>query len=88
LVVTLWDFYNSIFLNFFYRARPLVLHPSAKLEDHMSVFMSPSDRVAQLYPRHWVLFLSSSTTRRAVIEVLEPVSTWSTLGCRSQYCVS
>jgi hypothetical protein len=37
--------------NFFYRARSSALRPIPNLEDQVSVFMSPSDRVAQLYPQ-------------------------------------
>jgi hypothetical protein len=37
--------------NFIYRARSLTLHPTPNLEDRVSVFLSPSDRVTQLYPQ-------------------------------------
>jgi hypothetical protein len=36
---------------FFYRARLLALHPTQNLQNQVSVFMTPSDRVAQLYPQ-------------------------------------
>jgi hypothetical protein len=45
------------------------LRLTPNLEDQVSVFMSPSDRVEQLFPRHWVPFSSPSMTRRAVAEV-------------------
>jgi hypothetical protein len=35
----------------FYRARSSALRPTPNLEGQISVFMSPKDRVAQLYPR-------------------------------------
>jgi hypothetical protein len=37
--------------NNFYRSRSSSLRPSLNLEDQVSVFMSPSDRVAQVYPQ-------------------------------------
>jgi hypothetical protein len=33
----------------FYRARSSALRPTSNLEDQVPVFMSPSDRVAQIY---------------------------------------
>jgi hypothetical protein len=36
---------------FFYRARLSALCPTLNLEDQVSVFMSPSNKVAQLYPQ-------------------------------------
>jgi hypothetical protein len=40
------------------------------------VFIFPKNKVAQLYiPRHWVLFSSLPTTRRATVDVFEPAST-------------
>jgi hypothetical protein len=35
----------------FYRAGLLVQRPTPNLEDQASVFMTPGDRVAQLYPQ-------------------------------------
>jgi hypothetical protein len=35
----------------------LVQRPTHNLEDQASVFMTTGDRVAQLYPRHWVPIL-------------------------------
>jgi hypothetical protein len=35
----------------FYRATLLALPSNPSLEDHILVFMSPSDRVARLYPQ-------------------------------------
>jgi hypothetical protein len=37
--------------SFFYRARSSDLHPTPNLEDQVPVFISPSDKVAQLYPQ-------------------------------------
>jgi hypothetical protein len=34
-----------------------VQHPTPNLEDQVSVFMTPGDRVVQLYPRHWAPIL-------------------------------
>jgi hypothetical protein len=53
--------------NFFYRARFSALRQTPYLEDQVPLFMSPSDRVAQLYPK--TLGVSPSTTRRATVEV-------------------
>jgi hypothetical protein len=39
------------FLITFYRAGLLVQRPTPNLEDQASVFMTPGDRVAQLYPQ-------------------------------------
>jgi hypothetical protein len=43
--------------NLFYVAELLVQGPTPNLEDQVSVFITPGDRVAQLYPRHWVPIL-------------------------------
>jgi hypothetical protein len=50
---------------------------SPNLEGQVLVYtcISPRNRVAQLYPSHWVPFSSPSTTRRAVMEVFHPTST-------------
>jgi hypothetical protein len=42
---------------------------SPNLEGQVPVFISPRNRVVQLYPRHWVPFLSPITTHRATVEV-------------------
>jgi hypothetical protein len=55
---------------FFYRERLSDLRPIPSLEDQISIFMSPSDRVAQFYPQARVPFSSPSTTRRATVDVL------------------
>jgi hypothetical protein len=47
------------------------IRDSANLEGQVTVFMSPSDRVAQLYPRHCVPFPSPSTPRRAAVDVIQ-----------------
>jgi hypothetical protein len=51
---------------------------SPNLEGHILVFISPRNRVARLYPRHWVLFSSPPRTRRATVEVFDTASTWDT----------
>jgi hypothetical protein len=51
------------------RASFSALRLTPKLEGQVSLFMSPSDRVVQLYTRHWVPFPSSSTSRSATVEV-------------------
>jgi hypothetical protein len=43
-----WGFRNN---KIFYGARLLVQRPTPNLEDQASVFMTPGDRVAQLYPQ-------------------------------------
>jgi hypothetical protein len=55
--------------NLFYRVQSSALHPTPNLEDQVSVFMSSSVRVAQLYPQALGPILSPSTTRRAMVEV-------------------
>jgi hypothetical protein len=49
---------------------------SPSLEGQVPVFVSPRNRVAQLYPRHWVPFLLPPMTRRAMVEVYEPLLTF------------
>jgi hypothetical protein len=45
-------FISSDFVTvFFYASRSLALHPTPNLEDQVPVFMSPSERLAQLYPQ-------------------------------------
>jgi hypothetical protein len=51
------------------------IRDSPNLEGQVPVFISPRDRVAQLYPRHWVSFSSPPTTRRATVEVFDSAST-------------
>jgi hypothetical protein len=41
----------------FYGVGLLTPRPTPNLEDQTSVFMTPGDRVTQLYPRHWVPIL-------------------------------
>jgi hypothetical protein len=48
-VASSFHFFGFCNNNFFYRARSPALHPTPNLEDSVSVFMSSSDRVAQLY---------------------------------------
>jgi hypothetical protein len=52
------------------------IRDSPNLEGQVPVFISPLNRVAQLYPRHWDPFSSPPTTRRATVEVFDPASTW------------
>jgi hypothetical protein len=47
LVFTSLDFATITF----YRARPSALHLTLNQEEKISLFMSPSDRVAQLHPQ-------------------------------------
>jgi hypothetical protein len=44
------------------------------LEGQVSVFISLENRVALLYPRHWVPFSSLPMTRRATVKVFDPAS--------------
>jgi hypothetical protein len=44
----------------------------SNLEGQVPVFISPRNRVAQLYPRHCVLLSSSPMTSRDTVEVIEP----------------
>jgi hypothetical protein len=50
---------------FFYGVGLLAPRPTPNLEDQVSVFMTPADRVAQLYPRA----LDSSGTSRVPLPV-------------------
>jgi hypothetical protein len=51
----------------------LIFQTPPNLERQIPVFISPRNRVAQLYtPRHWVPFSSPPTARRATVEVFEP----------------
>jgi hypothetical protein len=52
---------------------------SPNLEGQVPIFISPRNRVAQLYPRHWVPFLSSPMTCRTTVEVFETASTQAVL---------
>jgi hypothetical protein len=45
------------------------------LEGQVSVFMSPKTRVAKLYSQALVSLFQSSTTNKAIVEVLKPAST-------------
>jgi hypothetical protein len=52
------------------------------MEGQVPVFISPRNRVAQLYSRHWVPFSSPPTTSRATVDVFESASTrGSTIYC-------
>jgi hypothetical protein len=51
------------------------IRDSPNLEVQVPVFISPRNRLAQLYTRHWVPFSSSLTTHRAMVEVFVPAST-------------
>jgi hypothetical protein len=52
-----------------------LIRDSPNLEDQVPVFISPRNRVAQLYPKHLVPFLSPSMTYRVTVEVFNPAST-------------
>jgi hypothetical protein len=71
----------------FYGVGLLALRPTPNLEDQFSIFMSPGDRVAQLYPRA----LGSSGTSGVPLPVPTMVGPWGEdciiinlyfLGCR------
>jgi hypothetical protein len=51
------------------------IRDSPNPEGHVPVFISPVKGWPGYTPRHWVLFSSPPTTRRATVEVFEPVST-------------
>jgi hypothetical protein len=51
------------------------IRDSPNLEGQAPVFISPRNRVAQLYPQALGSFPSPARTRRATVEVLEPTST-------------
>jgi hypothetical protein len=44
------------------------------MEDQFLIFISPKDRVAELYSQALGFFSSPSTTRRATVEIFEPAS--------------
>jgi hypothetical protein len=52
------------------------IQDSPNLEIQVPVFISPRNRVAWLYPWHWVSSLSTPTTHRATVDVFDPASTW------------
>jgi hypothetical protein len=68
-----FHYYNSYYIP---RSSALRPTPPPPLEDQVPVFMSPSDRVAQLNPGHRFPFSSPSTTCRATVEVFYPASIW------------
>jgi hypothetical protein len=51
------------------------IRDSSNLKGQVPAFISPRNRVAQLYPWHWVPFSSPPTSRRDTVEVFEPAST-------------
>jgi hypothetical protein len=54
----------------FYRARPSALRPTPNLEDKVPVFISPIDRVAQLYTQApGSLLVALYETHRTTVEV-------------------
>jgi hypothetical protein len=55
------------------------IRDSANLEGQVPVFISPRNRVAQLYPQALGSLLSSPTTHRATVDAFEPASTWDKL---------
>jgi hypothetical protein len=52
------------------------IQDSTNLEGQIPRFIIPRNRVAHLYPRHWVPFSVPPTTRGAIVEVFDPTSTW------------
>jgi hypothetical protein len=50
------------------------IRDSPNVGDHVPVFMSPRNRVTQLYPQALGSFSSPTKSRRAVVEVFEPAS--------------
>jgi hypothetical protein len=63
------------------------IRDSPNLEGQVPVFVSPGNKVAQLYPRHWVPFSPPPTTCRATVEVFEPSSTRDTTRCFELSCL-
>jgi hypothetical protein len=59
---------------FFYRSRWSALHPIPNLEDQVSIFMSPGDRVAQLYAQApgslFVVFYDSQGYGKGILTCL------------------
>jgi hypothetical protein len=53
-----------------------VIWDSTNLEAEVPVFISPRNRLAQLYPGHWIPILSPLTNCRAAVEVSYHASTW------------
>jgi hypothetical protein len=51
------------------------IRDSSNLEGQVTVFIFPRDRVARLYPWHWVQLSSPPTTHRATVELFDPAST-------------
>jgi hypothetical protein len=50
------------------------IQDSPNLEGQVSEFISPRNRVAQLYPRHGVPLSSPPTTLKTTVEVFDPTS--------------
>jgi hypothetical protein len=63
----------------FYIARSQALRQTTNLEGHLSVSMSPSDRVAQLYPQAPGSLFVAFYDSQGYAGVFSPASTWSTL---------
>jgi hypothetical protein len=58
------------------------------LQGQVPIFISPRNGLAQLYPRHWVPFLSPFTACRATVEVIQTLL--HTLECQSAmpWCIN
>jgi hypothetical protein len=57
-----------------HRILPSQIRDSPNLEDHDPIFISPRNRVGQLHPQALGSFPSSPSTRRSMVEVIEPTS--------------
>jgi hypothetical protein len=67
LAIHFFGFHNN---TFFYRSWSSALCPTPNLEVQVPVFMSPSDRVAQLYLQApYSLFVACTTHRATMVEV-------------------
>jgi hypothetical protein len=66
------------------------IRDSPNLEGQVPVFISPRNRVAQLYSQALVPFLSPPMTCRAMVEVFEPASTlhYTTLHYTTLHCTT
>jgi hypothetical protein len=59
------------------------LRPTCNLEDQVPVFMSPSDRVAQLYPKVPDSLIDAFYDSQGTVGVFQPAST---RGVAYEYC--
>jgi hypothetical protein len=63
------------FREFFLQRKVIILASNTQPGGPGLCICVPSDRVAHLYPRHWVPFSSPSTTRKATVKEFYPAST-------------